>query len=411
MDISKEYKPIFDFIEANKEKNPYQMRLENASKHAAFDIDFAITQIECRKKYKSKLKEYIDNSFFLFPDALSGEQASHGSVARFHSSLTDNATTLLDMTSGLGIDSMEFAKKGLHVTAIDIEPGRSSILSHNATNLGLENIHVINEDSMEFLKNTDRKFDIIFVDPSRRGENSRRVYGLKDCVPDVYQNIELLKRKANKILIKASPMLDISQTLRDFSEISALRVIGVKGECKEVLIEIIPSISVSYPLIEALNLDTEGNIISSFTNDPSLIRQTNPISYLKSDDIREGLYLLEPSAMVMKTAPWQKICEQFSAKKFSESSHLFLTDTYPDDFPGRISFIKKIITKKDRKSLVGLPAVCISRNYPLSSDSLRKELKLKEGEDNFIYASKIGNKPLIIHSIPVQNLKPAESTI
>ena len=100
--------------------------------------------------------------------------------------------------------------------------------------------------------------------------------------------------------------------------------------------------------------------------------------------------------MIMKIAPWETICEKFSAKKIGKSSHLFISSSLPDNFPGRVTEIEKILKKQDRKSLSGFPASIISRNYPLSADEIRKSLKIKEGDNNFIYATRIEDKPIMI---------------
>lgn len=400
MDISENFKDLFEFVETHKDKDPYQLRLSADSSFKTVDKELAITQIECRKKYQVKFKELVANPRFLFPDPLSCEQASHSAIAHFHASLAKSESTLLDMTSGLGIDSMAFAKKGIYVLAIDIDPNRSSILKYNSEILCLKSLQVLNFDSVEYLKSSTAKFDLIFIDPSRRDDSNNRLYDLHDCQPNLFFHIELLKQRGGRILIKASPMLDISQTLRCFNDISSIKVIGIKGECKEVLIEIIPS-TPNPPIIEAINLDNEGNVISKFSSSFPLINDKNTILFASINEIKTGAYILEPSAMIMKIAPWSLICDNFNAKKFAQSSHLFITDKLPEEFPGRVTVIKRILAKKDRKSLVGLPATCISRNHPISSESLRKDLKLKEGDQNFIYASRVGNKPILIHTLPI----------
>lgn len=386
---------FFDFIERNKISDTNFLRLSSKQENFNFDLNFAITQIECRKKNTFKLKNFISSPLFLFPDVLSSEQSSHQSVAIYHSHLIYDSENILDMTAGLGIDAISIAKKGAEVTAVEIDDFKADVLQHNIENLEISNIRIINNDSLEYIKNSVDNFSTIFVDPSRRGKLNLHLYNLKDCSPNIIDNQELLLTKAPRILIKASPLLDITQTLRNFKNVVAIRAIGVKGECKEILIEINKNQQTGV-VFEAINLDNEGNITSFFSLNQSDIHDCQFLEFVSENDFKPMNYILEPSAMVMKFAPWNEICKRFKAKKFGNSSHLFITNILPENFPGRITQIEKIIKKADRKSLNGFPASVVSRNHPLSPDEIRKSLKLKEGDEYFIYASRIGTKPIML---------------
>ena len=199
--------------------------------------------------------------------------------------------------------------------------------------------------------------------------------------------------------------MDISQTVLDFPETTAIRAIGVKGECKEVLVELRREKGKEEVLMEAVDLDNDGNVMSRFstvyhgaTEDAKAERERHErnIPFVLSEkDLGEEYCVLEPSAMMMKLAPWHEIARRFNARKFGPSSHLFITTDPPADFPGRVTKFKKILKKQDRKSLSGLPASVVSRNHPLSAEEIRNSLKLKEGDDNFIYATRIGHKPVM----------------
>lgn len=432
---------LFTFVKENAHQDTDKLRLKLKQKNFDFNLDFALTQIECRKRFSTKLRKFLENSSFLFPDVVSGEQCSHPAVARFHASqIPPHTKSILDMTAGLGIDAMELAKVAKKVTAIDLNKTKAEILVHNAKSLNINNLDVFIADSIEFLKDPvlhlkfsqqlsgypyndpididtiPKVYDVIFIDPARRDGSNHRVYNLRDCSPDVIENIGLLRSKAKKVFIKASPLLDITQTIKDFPDVKSICTVGVKGECKEILIEldglkinqdngiINEENSDSYPskniLLEAINLDSEGNVLSRFSFQSQFPFPSNSvISYVETEnEFRPGTFILEPSAMMMKLSPWEEICETFKAKKFSSSSNLFITNELSANFPGRVTKFEKIITKKDRKSLMGLPASVVTRNYPLSSEELRKSLKLKEGDSNFIYASRVGKHPLVLLS-------------
>lgn len=392
-------KDFFDFIIQNISEDPLKLTLASKKRKFPFDIDSAILQIECRNKYAQKFPLLLNHREFIFPDSLSPQQASSQAIARFHSSLIPQGSRVLDITAGLGVDAFTIATEGNRVTAIEYDTVKTGALRHNIHALGLKDFEVIEGDSIQFLKNTSQKFDIIFADPARRGKEDKRLYNLHDCSPDIIRFTSLLLEHADQVLIKASPLLDISQTIRDFPQTTSIKAVGVKGECKEILIELSNKEQNEKITAEAINLDNQGNIISffntTFDKEATLIEDAQ-IRYANIEDLKEGKFLLEPSAMVMKLAPWSVICKEFEAMKFAPSSHLFISDKLPVNFPGRVTQIQKTIKNQDRKSLAGFPASVISRNYPLSSDRIRKNFRLKEGEDNFIYASRIADKPLML---------------
>lgn len=400
--MDKNISSLIEFVNNNLNVETSKLLLNSKNRKADFDLNFAICQISSRKKHREKLRSFLLNKYFLFPDKISGEQASHEAVAKFHASLAKQNEKVLDMTAGLGIDAFCFGEKVKSVTTIDIDPNKSAILEHNRKILGLTNLNVICKDSIEYLIGSNIKFDLIFIDPSRRDSNNNRIYNLKDCLPDVVSNQSLMKSKSERILIKASPMIDISQTLRDLNNIKAIMAIGIKGECKEILIEI-DSCNHKSTTIEAINLDKDGQVLSRFATEyPSPSENRSIIEYASLKEISKDKFILEPSAMIMKISPWKDICQKFKAKKLGVSSNLFISSEYPSEFPGRVTAINRIIKKQDWKTLKDLPATAVSKNHPLSSDQLRKSLDLREGDQYFLYATKIEEKPVIILSKAVQ---------
>ena len=392
---------FFRFIKENIDKDPLKLRLSTSAGSLDFDVDFAITQIECRKKTNDKLKKFLANPEFIFPDNLSAEQASHQAVSLYHLEKIGKYRSLLDMTAGLGIDSLTLGSEN-KIKAIELDVNKAEVLKKNADTLNIQDFEVICGDSVEYLKQTSETFDVIFADPARRDYVKNRVYNLHDCSPDILSYNDLLLKHADRILIKASPLLDVSQTLKDFNKVISIEAVGVKGECKEILIELSNKDS-EFIELSAVNLDPNGNIISKFSfhldkSKLSIENKSEKIIYAELDDLKPGYYILEPSAMVMKVSPWAKICSEFKALKFDVSSNLFLTENYPYNFPGRVTQLDRILKKPDRKSMIGYPASVISRNYPLSSEKIRSDFKLKEGDDNFIYASRIKNKPVMLLS-------------
>lgn len=144
MELSTEFSR---FVVENRHSDVGGLRLKYAGKrNMNFDVDFAITQVDCRQRAKNKLFGWIENENFLFPSTLSSEQSTSELIAEFHASLIPKDSTVLDMTCGLGIDSMTFARYGANVKSIEINQSIAEIVSHNIQVCGIKNIveHIIN---------------------------------------------------------------------------------------------------------------------------------------------------------------------------------------------------------------------------------------------------------------------------
>lgn len=196
---------FFSFISNFADTNPLELRLKMHGKEPDFDINDAICQIECRRKCRKKLSRFIQNEHFLFPSAIAAEQASHQAVGAYHAELISNGDNVLDMTAGLGIDSLSMSIKAASVKSCELDPHKAEILAHNSLALGCNNIEVITGDSVEFLKNSQDSYDVVFIDPARRGNDSSRLYNLHDCQPDVTTILPLILKRSQRLLIKASP--------------------------------------------------------------------------------------------------------------------------------------------------------------------------------------------------------------
>ncbi len=375
--------PFFHFIADNEKVDGNHILLKYHDKKLPFSLDFAVTQIIGRRKAALKLPSFLSFKQFLFPDPISAEQASDERVAEYHAVLTGSGKKVLDMTAGLGIDAMSIAMRGNTVTACEIDASKAKALQHNARVINISNIHAANVDSIQFLSSLDSKTDIIFIDPARRDANNRRTYSLADCTPDVTAIMPQMLAKADRILIKSSPLLDISQILKEIPGTTCIHIVCVKGECKEVLIEIVKD--TPFHGIKAIDLDDSG-IISDIVFDKNELISTNaPVATL--DDLKDGNYLYEPNAGLMKIRTAGALCSHFpDIRHIAPNTSLFISERYYQNFPGRILRIDDFPDKNGLKRLKGQRYCVAVRNYPLEADSLRKKLGVKEGNENFIYA-------------------------
>ena len=411
------------FIMDHAHSDVNALRLQYHGKSMPFSVDDACMQIEMRRKTAGKLPWFLHHPGFRFGTAQSAEQASNQNVALFHAFLIGHSRSVLDMTAGLGIDAMTIAMRGNRVTAYELETERVEALRHNADILGIDDLTVVKGDSVLHLQQSEEHYDWIFVDPARRDSDNNRCFLLQDSLPDVVSHQDLLLTHADNVLIKASPLLDITQTLRDFNCVRSIIILSYKNEVKEVLIHLsLGSVSLSpaslgpaslvsssplsfsaepegevklpsSPLIQAIDL-ADGT--PAFPAGAPTVRfrfiagcaTQAAISYAPSEAIAPGMYLYEAGAAMRKLQCASQICARYTdIKSMAKDSGLFVSETLHADFPGRICTVKAILSAKQLKALKDSRCRIVSSCYPMSAADLRKKFRLKEGEDMTLYAT------------------------
>lgn len=372
---------FWKWIETHACDDTSKLRL-SASKWKEPWIADAILQIECRRKSERKLPDAVAHPGFLFPTALSAEQSTSERLARFHAGLIRNGESVVDLTAGLGIDAMTIAAIASHVTAVDINPAVASALVHNAKVMGCDNVDVRNEDCAQFLAGMAGEADMAFIDPARRGETGERLFALTDCRPDVVTLLPKIKAHFKRLIIKASPMIDISATMRELPQIVRLIMLGTRAECKE-LIAVVDFRSVNpsdEAIIEAVTLLADGSDCRfSFTRR----EESEAAVVYGSPESGDSLFVPYPSTV--KAAPFKLLSERFDTRKLSGNTHLYIADGRRDGFPGETftivetlpfasSVIKRFASRYPRINVA-------TRNFGMTADALRGRLKVKDGGD------------------------------
>lgn len=397
---------IYRFVEEHRNADATRLLLSGKTPCAEFPLRFAAVQIDCRRKAAAKIPDFLRHREFLFPDAVSSEQASHQAVARYNAGVTGHAVKVLDMTAGLGIDALTSALSGNTVTAIDLDARKAAVLLHNAIVTGVSSLTVTAADSVEWLKESRERFDAIFIDPARRSAGGGRVYAFSDCMPDITSIMDMMLNHAPRVVVKCSPMLDVAQVRHELPGVAQLHAVGVKGECKELL-AVVDRDATGYRET-AVELDTDGHIVWKMELNPD----SDPsIRYLGATP-GPGQWLYEPDATVMKFQPWGELSERYPAlAKAARTTHLFLGDELYDDFPGRIFRIGDIVDKKKLRALKGTQLNVAVRNYPETADSLRRRYHIGDGGEGFLYGFSSGAGKHLALCRRHQKRNPAESTI
>ncbi|RZJ48930.1 MAG: hypothetical protein EOO19_06770, partial [Chryseobacterium sp.] len=185
-----------------------------------------VTQINSKKKSQKKLPTWFKTASIYYPATLSIEQTSSEITAKYKSELA-KGDSLIDITGGFGVDDYYFAKKVKNLTHCEINEDLSYIAEYNAAVLGTKNINFLPVDGIEYLRSASENFDTIFVDPARRSEIGK-VFMLKDCTPDVAANLDMLLTKANRIIVKTAPLLDIKAGFSELKNVSEVHIVDAR---------------------------------------------------------------------------------------------------------------------------------------------------------------------------------------
>lgn len=381
---------FFDWIREHANDDVSKLRLKFAGKKECDGINygFAILQIECRKKCSRKLHETLNNfPKFIFPTALSAEQCTSDLLARYHSTLVPiDAHKGIDFTAGLGIDAFHFSARGLAMTAVEKEPEIAEALEYNSQGLGLSDFSVINDDCENVIAGMiedGRHFDVGFIDPARRGDEGQRLYAMRDCRPDVIGLLPGLSKICDTLIIKASPMLDITQTIRELDSrfLQKIVCVGTSVECKELIAMMDFRQECEMPIVECVTLfpDEAMNDFSFTMRDESEAESVNP-----GNGVKVGMYLYDAFPAVMKSGAHKVLAQRFDLNGFGANTRLYYSEEVKPKFPGSVFKVVEVMdyASKNIKSFAGkYPSISIScRNFGVKADVLKKKLRVRDGD-------------------------------
>ena len=352
------------------------------------DFSLALRQIEARQLLQKKVPEWSDNEDLLFPAHLSIEQCSSEATARYKAQLLQGHT-FADLTGGLGVDTYYLSQRFQHSDYVERQSELCTLAQHNFAVLNTD-IKVWNETAEDYLNHCEPK-DCLYLDPARRDIHGRKTVGIADCTPNVASLQEQLLQKADTVMIKLSPMLDISKALEELRSVKEVHVLAVNNECKE-LVFILKREFLGQPTLYAVNLQANQPWVS-FT-----LAEEHECSLHIADSI--GPYLYEPNAALMKAGCYKLIAKRFGLLKLHKNSHLYTSETLVADFPGRVFVVENWATynKKVKNALLSDldKANLAVRNFPLGVDALRKTLKINEGGDVYLFATTLRNDEKVI---------------
>lgn len=380
-----------EFIRKHVNEDVRALALQ-AAKYPDVDMPAAVQQIAGYQIASRKIPSWASVGQIRYPRHLSMEQCSSEQTARYKASLI-KGDTLVDLTAGLGVDCSFLARNFKQVTYVERQEELCELAHHNFPLLDLPHITVCKDDACSFLEKME-PVDCIFLDPARRDSRGGKTVALADCEPNVIEMEPLLISKAKTVMIKLSPMLDITSALHDLKYITQIHLVSVQNECKELLL-ILKSEQNNQPVEihceQLINKDCSNHFAFTVEEERN---STNKLA----DSMLE--YLYEPDVTLLKAGAYRILSSRFPVYKLHINSHLFTSSQYLPDFPGRhfqVVGVSGFAKKEIRHFLEGVDKANLTvRNFPSTVADLRKRLKLKEGGELYIFATTLWNDEKVL---------------
>lgn len=396
-----------EFIRQNRTADVRQLALKRGPE--GVDVPWCLQQIEGWQLARKKLPRWAETDGLLwFPPRLSMEQCSSEATAIYKRGIVerllpgDQRLGMADLTGGFGIDFSYMAPLFRRSVYVERQEVLCEIARHNFPILGLSQAAVVQDDCTSLFGHgkevgypafhsalpgspSDFPLSLVFMDPARRDNAGRKTVAIEDCTPDVVKMQDDLLADARFLVVKLSPMLDITQALRALRRVREVHVVSVCGECKELLFVLEAGYEgeVSY---HCVNLETDDEPMYCSEEE----RRTAP--RLTQAGVSEVCgYLSEPNTSVLKAGCQDRLCCICGVEKLHPNSNLFLSASPVPSFPGRKFRIEAVsdFSKKGLKSILsGVDQANLAvRNFPASVADLRKKLKLREGGDLYFFAT------------------------
>jgi hypothetical protein len=336
---------------------------------------FFASQLAARKKAIGKFPEAFFIDEIIFPSVVSIAQTSSSMTALYKKGLVSVGNVGADITGGFGIDTFFLSKSFDTYFHIERNEALAEIVRHNFKVMEFAHVEVLHDDAELWLKKRVAPLDFIMVDPDRR-QQGRRVFALSDCTPNIEEVANLYSHKANHWLVKVSPMLDITALSAALPAFQKCHVLEMNGDCRELLMEKLPNVD------KPLTIQ-----VARFENSVWTKWIMPKVTDQKCLYGAPSGYLYEPFPAVMKSGLYDQFALKFKLNKIHPDTHLYFSEAYMSEFPGKIYQIQKNIAIKKAFIPKTLHRI-VSRNFPLSSDQIRKKFRVDYGGNEVLFVCK-----------------------
>lgn len=381
-----------DFIQKHIDDDTSDLLLA-ARKYQDINVPLAVEQIEARRRLKGKLPAWYGNPHLIMGGRVPAEQCSSEMTARFKRSIV-GGESLCDMTGGMGVDFWYMSEGMKRAIYTERQQHLCEAAVHNFRMLKDEchpEAEVRYGDGREL---PIPSVDVIYLDPARRAGDGSRVYAIEDCEPNVVEWQDELLLHASTVLVKLSPMVDVSDMLRKLKGVTDVYIVGVRNECKEVLVKMQRG-------TECERLDVVVHCVDFLAS--GKMEYVFSLSDEMAVSLTDGgvkRFLYEPDVTLMKAGAFGSLCSRYPVWQLDVDTHLMTSDELVEDFPGRIfevveqtPFSSKLLKRLKKE----LPQANIAaRNFPLTADELRKRAGIKDGGEVYLFGVKVKNRGALL---------------
>jgi hypothetical protein len=377
---------LADFISLHAQDDPVRLLLSR-DKYPDIDLDLAVTTLEVRKKLRTKVPEWYAVPSLVYPSRLSGEQCSSSETARYKAMVCGSSVRIADLTGGMGVDSWAFAQVAEEVLYNEMNEVLAQATRLNFKELGIENVRFRNE-RVELGRVTEVldgfEPDVIYLDPARRAEDGKKVFLIEECQPDVLALLPELFAASRFVLLKLSPMADITMACKRLEHVREVHVVASGGECKELLFLLDRE-------WEGLHSEfvVEGGAVMEVSGRPS------DGSGIAGNDVFgfpvAGGLLFEPGKALTKAGAFMLPCVRFGLRKLAVHTHLYVGASVPEELRpfGKTFEVLEVWPLGNRTMKeVGKrwpQAEVTARNIPMTSELLRRKTGCGSGGDIHVF--------------------------
>ena len=241
---------------------------------------------------------------------------------------------MADITGGMGVDCFFISRSASQVHYNEMSAELCDCARANFKALGRPEIEVNHSTAEDYIASlTADSLDLIYLDPARRGDAGRKLVSISDCQPDTVALQDDLLRIAPNVMVKLSPMLDISRALTELKHVSSAFIVGLEGECKEITLLMQRGFEAE-PIIIAVDIKADGTPESAVSSAKSADNAL-PLPITDPQQLQPGTFISEPSAPYMKSALFRTIAARTGTALLHPDTHLFWSKEKPENFPGR----------------------------------------------------------------------------
>lgn len=393
--MNKEYIKILTFAHDHCNDDPLKLLLQQL-RYPEIDLGQVAQQLEGQRQASTKWPTLARCEGYYFPPRLNREQSSSEATACYKARLFAalGGGSFADLTGGMGVDSYFMSRCATHADYCEVDESLCDIARHNFDVLGADNTVCHCGDSMEMIASLGR-YDLILIDPARRDQHGRKVAAFEDCTPNLLENLGMLRQRCHHLLVKASPMVDLHTAVKQLEAVSDVYVVEVDGECKEALFVVEGAEGQpSEPHIHCIDLGSHGTSQAEHDRVFTWSEEAEAVPTFASE-VED--YLYEPSPSLMKGGCYNSLCRWFGIKKLARNTHLYTDSRRHEDFPGRVFQVLQPLPLNAKEAKRAIPegkAHVVVRNYPVSANELQKKLGLREGGEQFVIATTLGQRRL-----------------